>query len=265
MERDLVHDIRLFGHRGSSALLPENTIPAFHQALADGANAIELDLRRTRDGHFVVCHDASGRRMAGEDHLVSGSTLAEIRRWDAGAGFVDPNGQRSQARQGISIPTFSEVLDALPDTQLTIDLKPDSPDLVAPLLELIAAHNAEARVTVASFHDRLVLRARRLGYPGRTALTRREVATLHFLPYALAGRRVHGQAAQVPVHTRIIRLDGRRFASRCRRLGIRLDYWVVNDPDQAQALLELGATGIMSDDPARIFPVMNAAMTLPLP
>ena len=50
-------DLRLYGHRGASALLPENTLPAFERALADGANALELDVHPTADGHFVVAHD----------------------------------------------------------------------------------------------------------------------------------------------------------------------------------------------------------------
>jgi len=49
-----------------------------------------------------------------------------------------------------------------------------------------------------------------------------------------------------------IDLDGRRFIGRCRALGLRVDYWVVNDPDDARELLDRGATGIISDDPAQI-------------
>ena len=54
-----------------------------------------------------------------------------------------------------------------------------------------------------------------------------------------------------------IRLDGHRFIARCRSLGLRVDYWVVDDPKEARRLLDLGATGIMSDDPALIAPVFD--------
>jgi glycerophosphoryl diester phosphodiesterase len=47
-------------------------------------------------------------------------------------------------------------------------------------------------------------------------------------------------------------LDGRHFIDRCRTLGLRVDYWVVNSPGDARELLDRGATGIITDDPARI-------------
>jgi glycerophosphoryl diester phosphodiesterase len=54
-----------------------------------------------------------------------------------------------------------------------------------------------------------------------------------------------------------IRLDGKSFLRRCRRLGLRVDYWVVNDPEEARTLLAAGATGIITDDPRRIAPVIR--------
>lgn len=234
--------LRLYGHRGASARAPENTLPAFEMALADGANALELDVHRTSDGHFVVAHDADGSRLAGCDHSICELRLAEVREWRLGSA---------------SISTLDEVLEAFPGTPLSIDLKPDDPRAVAPLLALLSAHRAEDRVTLASFHDHLVRQARRLGWRGRTALTRSEVAALRLAPLAVARRIVRGHAAQIPLRSGVVRLDRRAFLERCRTLGIRADYWVVNDPDQARQLLAAGATGVMTDDPGRIAPVFR--------
>jgi glycerophosphoryl diester phosphodiesterase len=121
----------------------------------------------------------------------------------------------------------------------------------------VARHGAEDRVTLASFSARVVRRIRRLGYPGRTTLSKPEVAVLRFLPTALARIFVSGNSAHIPVEHSGIRLDGRRFIDRCRAIGLRIDYWVVDDPEEARRLLHLGATGIMSDDPARIAPVFG--------
>ena len=49
------------------------------------------------------------------------------------------------------------------------------------------------------------------------------------------------------------------MVARCRRLGVRLDFWVVNDAATAERLLGLGADGIMTDDPAAIAPVVARA------
>jgi glycerophosphoryl diester phosphodiesterase len=248
----VAHEIRFYAHRGCSALLPENTIAAFQRALADGANALEMDVRCTRDGHFVVCHDCNGRRMAGVDSKVSETPLQKIKQWDVGAGYLDRNGNRSQAGCGHTIPTLEEVLCELPEVPMSIDLKQNDANLVEPLLELIAHHSAEHRITLASFHGQLIRKVRRLGYSGRTALTRREVLLARLLPLIFARRHVVGQAAQVPIKAGWLRLDSKSFVGRCSRLGIRLDFWVVNEPQQAVRLLHRGATGIMTDDPGRI-------------
>lgn len=251
MTPERLYRLRLYGHRGAPAHLPENTLPAFERALADGANSLEIDVHPTADGHFVVAHDPDGERMAGVSEHIRTSTLDQIKKWNVAVG----TGRRDLDEH--TVPTLSETLEAFPDIPLSIDLKPDEPDAVPPLLEVVARHGAEDRVTLASFSTRVVQRMRDLGYPGRTTLSKLEVGLLRFLPMAIARRFVSGNSAHIPVEHSGIRLDSRRFIARCRALGLRVDYWVVDDPEEARRLLDLGATGIMSDDPAAIAPVFN--------
>jgi glycerophosphoryl diester phosphodiesterase len=234
--------LRLYAHRGASSKAPENTLSSFRAALADGANALELDIHRTADGHFVVAHDPDGSRLAGRAERISETDLDTVRRWSV---------------RGEPVPTLNEMLKAFPDTPLSIDLKPDDPAAVPPLIELLSHQGGEHRVTLASFHDRLVWRFRRLGWSGRTALTRGEVIALRLAPLPVARRLIRGQAAQIPLRSGVVRLDRRNLLARCRRLGIRADYWVVNDPEAARRLLDDGATGVMTDDPARLVPVFR--------
>ena len=245
------HRLRLYGHRGAPAHLPENTLPAFERALTDGANSLEIDVHPTADGHFVVAHDPDGQRMAGVAEHIRTITLDQVRKWNVAAG----TGRDDLDRH--TVPSLAETLDAFPDVPMSIDLKPDEPEAVAPLLEVVARHGAEDRVTLASFSTRVVHRIRRLGYPGRTTLSKTEVALLRFLPAVLAKNFIFGNSAHIPVQHGVIRLDGRRFIARCHALGIRVDYWLVDDPEEARRLLDAGATGIMSDDPAAIAPVFR--------
>ncbi len=241
----LDHELRLYAHRGSSAALPENTLEAFGQGLADGANALETDVHRTRDGCWVVCHDPDGRRLAGRPERIADVDLAQVERWDAG--------------RGLKIPTLEALLGAFPGVPMSVDLKPADPGAVPSMLELLACLGAEHRVTLASFHPRVLAAVRRLGWPGRTALGQLEVAALRFLPAGVARVVVRGQGAQVPLASGAIRLDGPRFIARCHRLGLRVDYWTVNDSEVARSLLARGATGVMSDDPARMADLFAAA------
>ncbi len=178
--------------------------------------------------------------MAGVAEQIRTSTLDQVKKWNVATG----TGRADLGHH--SMPSLAETLEAFPDVPMSIDLKPDEPEAVAPLIEVVARHGAEDRVTLASFSARVVNRIRRLGYPGRTTLSRSEVAVLRFLPVCLAKRYVMGDAAHIPVVHSGIRLDGRRFIARCRALGLRVDYWVVDDPDEARRLLDLGATGIMT-------------------
>jgi glycerophosphoryl diester phosphodiesterase len=244
------HELRLYGHRGASALAPENTLEAFGQALADGATALELDIHRTVDGQLVVAHDPDGSRMAGSATRICDCTLDEVKAWDVGRGFD------AVAGAAHAMPTLNEVIDAFPRVPISVDLKPNDPRAVAELLHHLRAADAEHLVTIGSFHDRLVYQVRRLGYTGPTALTRGEVAALRLLPLPFGRRMVRGNAAMIPRTHGLIRLDSERFIARCRRLGLRVDYWVVNDPRAAHGLLARGATGIVTDDPQRIAPVV---------
>lgn len=243
------HELRLFGHRGASALRPENTMAAFRRALDDGANALELDVHCTADRHLVVAHDADGSRVAGTSARICDLALCDVQAWKLSS-------HRGDDHEHHSVPTLDDVLGSFPDVHVSVDLKPNDTHAVTELVDLVAAHRAEHRVTIGSFHDRLVHLVRRLGYPGPTALTRAEVAAVRLLPAAMASRRVAGQAAMIPRRGLGLRLDDRRFIRRCRRLGLRVDYWVVNEPDVARALLEAGATGLVSDDPGAIAPVV---------
>ena len=237
-------EIRLYAHRGACLRCPENSLEAFELALTHGANALEMDVHATSDGHFVVAHDADGARLAGDARPIQSLPLEAVREWR-----LDGHAQ---------VPTLDEILEAFPGTPMSIDLKPRRPQLVQPFLDTLKQWDAEEWVTVASFHHDVMLEVHRSGWMGRTALSRLEVAWLRLLPEKISGRLIRGHSAQIPPSAGPLRLDRSTFIDRCHRLGLRSDYWVINDPSEADRLLELGATGVMSDDPERIASVVAA-------
>jgi glycerophosphoryl diester phosphodiesterase len=250
-------DFRLYAHRGASAELPENTLPAFERAVELGIRALELDVHLTRDGHPIVAHDATAARMAGVDRAWRDLDLATAQGLDVGCGVVAPDGSRPHAGRGFRAPSLEELLLALPDVRLTVDVKQAQPSMVKPLLALLRRHRAEDRVTLASFQQRTLLSIRRRGYGGETALGQPEVLALLALPARVISRLpFFGVAAQVPVSAGPIRFDRRPFIAKCHRLGIRVDFWTINDPAEARRLIALGADGIMTDDPARMAPAL---------
>lgn len=249
-----MHARRLYAHRGASAERPENTMPAFERALEIGVDALELDVHLTRDGQFIVVHDDTADRTTGARAAWRELDLAEAQRFDAGWGFVAPDGSRPFAGHGITVPRFEDVLLAFPDMVLNVDIKGD--EAVPRMLELLRRHDAQERVTLASFQTRTLVAVRRAGFAGETGLSQGEIGTLFALP-ALLWRQLPftGTAAQVPVRHGPIQFASASFVAKCHSLGLRVDFWTIDDLAEASRLLELGADGIMTNDPAALKPL----------
>ena len=74
---------KIFAHRGASAYVPENTLPAFEKAVDIGADGVELDIHLSRDGRLVVIHDEMLDRTTNGHGFVKDFTLAELKKLDA--------------------------------------------------------------------------------------------------------------------------------------------------------------------------------------
>jgi glycerophosphoryl diester phosphodiesterase len=248
----------LYGHRGAAAERPENTLPSFERAVALGVDALEMDVHQTADGHVVVSHDPTGERMAGVAGEIRRSTLAEVQRWDAGWGFRDDCGDRPFAGRGYRIPTLVQVLERFAEIELNVDIKQLAPPMVEPLLALLRRHGAEPRTTLASFDAPTIRAVRARGFRGRTVLGRGEVVALLALPARLRERwPVAGDAVQIPARYGPLDLSAPWFVRRCHALGLRVDYWTIDEPTEAERLLTCGADGLMTNDPAAILPVVD--------
>lgn len=246
-----MHARRLYAHRGASAERPENTMPAFQRAAELGVDVLEMDVHVTRDGELIVSHDPDARRMAAVPLAWADLDLPDAQRLDVGWGFVAPDGTRPYAGQGIHVPRFADVLDAFPRLRINVDIK--GTRAVTAMLALVAEKQATERVTIASFQTATAVEVRRKGYLGETVLSQVEVASLLALPAVLWRALPYtGGAAQVPVAQGGIRFDRPAFLAKCHSLGLRVDYWVIDDVAEARRLLALGADGIMTNDPAAI-------------
>jgi glycerophosphoryl diester phosphodiesterase len=246
-----VHGRRLYAHRGASAERPENTMIAFERAVDLGVDALEMDVHLTKDEQLIVAHDDTAFRTAAVPAAWQDLELAEAQRLDVGWGFVAPDGTRPYAGKDVHVSRFEEVLEAFPKTLINVDIK--GARSVALMLELVRKHKAEERVLIASFQASTAVEVRRKGYGGDTALAAREIVSLLALP-AMLWRQLPftGTAAQVPVKQGPLRFDRATFIAKCHSLGLRVDFWVIDDTAEAERLLALGADGIMTNDPSKL-------------
>src|SRR6266446_3702271 len=118
----------VIGHRGASAVAPENTIAAFARAMRDGADGIEFDVRLPRDGVPVVIHDATLQRTGLMAAAVSDFTSAELNRIGVGAWFNHAHPALVEKEyQRETVPTLEQVLELMADNHglLYLEMKSD--------------------------------------------------------------------------------------------------------------------------------------------
>jgi len=238
----------VIAHRGDSAHFPENTIPSFDRAVELDADAIEFDLRVSRDGEVVIIHDPTVDRTTNGSGPVSSLTLAELKALDAGARFTTDGGKSFPFRgRGLTIPTFDEMLARYTSLPLLIEVKiPEAARLAPPALD---RHDGARRVVLDSTDARALEPFRRL--PFITGASLRDIVSI--LPRTLLGLplgQVDYRAFCVPLWYNGIPVPARRLARAGHQAGFPTHVWTVNDPRLAEALWRDGINGIISDDPA---------------
>lgn len=233
----------VIAHRGNRVGAPENTLESFRQAIELGADAVEFDVRVTRDGVPVIMHDVSLDRTTSGHGRVDSFSLAELQTLDAGARSASSGGRRHL------IPSLEEVLDQFRETPLVIEVKEIA---VAEATEqLIRKFGAQERVLVGSGAVGVTERLYRSGL--RTCASMLDASLM--IPVALAGitpRRRRYDVLSISPTFRGVPLPVLSMAAAARKAGIATQVWTVNDPRTARALWEGGVSAIVTDDPGAI-------------
>ncbi|HEU5169639.1 MAG TPA: glycerophosphodiester phosphodiesterase family protein [Gemmatimonadales bacterium] len=219
----------VIAHRGASADAPENTLAAFELAVRQGADALELDLRLSRDGVPVALHDPTLDRTTPLRGPVAAFTMVEL--------------------EAAGVPSLADVLAAFPRTPLLLDVK-DAAAQTA-VRDVLLARGAAARCVVAA-EETCALGAFR-GAPFVTGACGEDIARLYWSsalrrPPATVG---YGLLS-VPLRHRGLPVPTRWFVAAARRLGCPVHVWTVDAPALARRLWSRGVAGIVTNVPAAI-------------
>lgn len=234
----------IFGHRGYASLAPENTMAAFTMCATRGIFGIELDVHLCRSGELMVIHDHTVERVANVPGRVEQMSLGELRELDVGS--------HAGARYtGERIPLLREVLETFGDSiHYDIELKMEgtrNTGLAEKTWELIQATHLENVVLVSSFNP--------------FAIRQFTQVSKHAVPTAV----IYSEAEEVPAP---LRHGWGRHIARCsvlkpdwnlvtaksvKKFNKRLDYpllaWTVDDYLVGKRLIDLGVTGLVSNNP----------------
>ncbi len=216
----------VYAHRGASIEFPENTLAAFRRALELGVEGIELDVHLSADGVPMVIHDATVDRTTNGTGAVADLTQAELQALDAG------NGER--------IPTLAEVFD-LVGNRLHVDIEVKANTAGEAVLNEL--HGRDLRWLISSFKWDVLrfVRSRDAGaelWPLANGASDEAIAVAHEIGAKALAISHQGMDEDIAAHI--------------KEQGLDFWVWTVNDPSLAETLVEWGAIGICTDDPATI-------------
>jgi glycerophosphoryl diester phosphodiesterase len=214
---------QIIAHRGASAVEPENTVAAFRRAVADGADGIELDVRRTADDRLVVHHDA---RLS-DGRIIRDTPVDEL---------------------PVGIPELDAALDACDGAFVNIEIKndPDEPDfdptewIAHRTLALLERRGVDARWLLSSFRYETVALCHTVVPRLRTAWL-----VLHATPDAIARAAAGGHVA---IHPWVAGLDEQQVSA-AHAAGLAVNTWTCDEPDRIAELITWGVDGICTNVP----------------
>lgn len=231
----------IIAHRGASAEAPENTLSAFRLAWEQGADAVEMDLRMTRDNQVAVIHDADLRRVAGNSHKVAALDAVDLVQIRTGQGMG--------LGKHITVPLLAHVLMEVPKgRRVFLELKAGV-GLVEGVRQVLEASWLDPeQVVIIGFDHALVQQAREampavetawvVDYPSIWNLT-------HLIKLAVS-HRIGGLDLRVDWP-----LTGSDVA-RAHEAGLKLYIWTVDDFARARELAAMGVNGLTTNIPERL-------------
>jgi glycerophosphoryl diester phosphodiesterase len=259
-------------HRGASADHAEHTLRAYEKAITTGADALECDIRMTRDGVLVCVHDRRVNRTSNGRGVVSALELADLSQLDFASwkqGGHDPLLEASWEEadhEGRRVLTLERLLSLVRDqdrpVQLHIETKHPTrygglvEKALVELLERFGlarpARDAVSPVTVMSFAA-ISLRRMHLMTPTLPTVFLMERVPIRFRDGSLP------PLTQIAGPSVAILKAHPRYVERAHRMGNRVHVWTVDEPADIDFVLGLGVDAVISNHPRRVLTALAEA------
>ncbi len=214
----------IIGHRGAAALEPENTLLSIKRAIDIGVDAIEIDVHLSKDKELVVIHDATVDRTTNGTGPVSGYSVQEIKRLDAG--------------KGEAIPTLQEVIDLIDKrVMLIIELKEEGTE--GSVVDLLGRNNLFDKSCVISFWHRLVKTVKAMDSRIKTGV---------LLVGSPVDACVATRASADALVMKYTFVD-RELVEMAHEKGLKVFIWNIDDRDLLRPYVDMGVDAIGTNDP----------------
>ncbi len=247
----------IIGHRGASAIAPENTLTAFSRALSDGADGIEFDVRLARDDTAVVIHDAVLGRTALRSGEVAKLSFDELKRVDVGTWFNLRYPSKACAEYSrATIPALQEVFESFGKSGALfyVEMKYEPQDsykaLARQVAQLVSDYSLTNRVVVESFALESIAEIKRLNPLIRTAALFERTLSHP----ALSLRRIVAQAVRCGANELALHrtFPLQRAAQEAAQHNLKTIVWTVDTPAWVSRAARCGIHALITNDPARL-------------
>lgn len=237
-------ETQIIAHRGASYLAPENTVASALLAWELGADAVEVDIYLSQDARLMVIHDGTTGRTAGTDLSVSKSLAAELRQLDVGS-------FKEAKYAGEKIPFLEEIIATVPPKKkLYVEIK-CGPEVVPLLKQVMEESGKKEQMVIISFDLEAVAQAKKAmpQIPAYWVIgSRKYKQTNKILPHDTQWPQIAKQRGLdgLDVHYAGITKE---FMEAVREAHQKLYVWTVDEPAEAQRLMDLGISGITTNRP----------------
>lgn len=238
----ILHRPVYVAHRGASQLKLENTLPAFNLASRFGADVLETDVRRTKDGHLVLFHDCTLKRLTGDKRSVADVTL-------------------DQMKSLIPVVELETFLATYQHTSLTLLIELKEEQVVHKVVDLIQKYDLWHQVHIQSFLPQVLKEVQAMQpRAGISLLYSHNKGSRVYLPKATVQKTL--LETQASLNPKIRRL--KRFEKR-RNDGLQSFYWTIRTKQELEKQWSLGKLGLIMDCIHHIqwYPVQLKVTTLP--
>lgn len=210
------------GHRGARAYEIENTLESFQKAIELGVNAIELDVRKSKDGKLVIIHDDNLKKAFGKDIPVNQATLKELK-------------QLAENK----IPTLEEALKTIGRKVEKILIELKEVGYEKKVLEIVKKEKLKDRVIIISFHEQALSNVKKLDKEIETGL----IYSKYKNPVD-AALQLNAQYL-VPLY----RFTHTRDVEKAHKNNLKVIVWTINSKQEVKEYIAKGVDGIATDKP----------------
>lgn len=252
----------VIAHRGASEHMPEHTLAAYEQAIEDGADGLEADVRLTADGHLVCVHDRRIDRTSNGEGVLSTLELADLESldfggWQQAPGAVEvPDQVSAEHSQVLTLERLLELIVDVPQ-QMKLMVETKHPTRYAGLVERRLVETLrrfgldgwvpaeQAQVTVMSFSEVALRRVRRLASGVPLVFLMERVPVAYRSGMLPKGVRIAGPGLpMLKKHP--------KYVERVRAASAGVYVWTVDAPEDVELVYRMGVDAIITNRPREV-------------